>query len=156
MLKQPESFTKQYDSAVLELHSKCAIRIPIPNKIAAMPVEVKDLVILWDTGSSHCSIDQKLAEDLGLIHFDSTTVYGVDDKPIISYMYLIDLILLNENGEVALEFPSTVVYSLPAIRNSHLILGMNIINQGDFTVTHYNRNTVLSFTRPSQKIMILN
>jgi hypothetical protein len=67
------------------------------------------------------------------------TVAGIS----ISEVYLINIFLPNDVG-----FPNVTV-TKGNMGKIDVLIGMDLINKGDFALTHQNGNTVFSFRYPS-------
>lgn len=98
---------------------------------------------VWDTGSEGCLISPELAEKLNLILISYKIVVGVTGEQI-SPEYLINLFL--PNGD-SFEGISTLVGN--RLAEDEFIIGMSIINEGDFAITNVNNKTTMSFRSPS-------
>ena len=70
-------------------------------------------------------------------------VYGVDSSNI-SHVYLVNIILLNQVG---LSQINVIKGGLPT--GPDVLIGMDIITKGDFTVTNKGGVTIFSFRLPS-------
>ena len=97
---------------------------------------------IWDTGATTTCITTKVASKLGLIPTGTaiTSTAGGDKE---CNTYCIDIIL-----------PNNVVVTNLTVFEVHLndgdvLIGMDVIKFGDFTITNYNGKTKLSFRIPS-------
>lgn len=100
---------------------------------------------LWDTGSNRTYISDTLADTLQLQAdgIKTTITSGGDIK---SHLYNITLHLNNfiSFTVCAPSYPNTV-------SNADVVIGMDIIGQGDFAITNTNGHTTFSFRTPSQE-----
>lgn len=110
-----------------------AAMLPLPT--------TRNYIALWDTGATGSVINQKVVDDLGLQPIGMTQVHGVGGI-MNSPVYL-----------VAIELPNSI--RIPAISvtkgdmgNLDILIGMNIISLGDFSVTNANSTTMFSFRMP--------
>ena len=99
---------------------------------------------LWDTGSTITCVSEELAKKLSMISTGKTiinTPNGVKEKDT----YLVDIILPNK---VKLK---EIVVCETEIGNQGIdvIIGMDIINLGDFAVSNFENRTVFTFRFPS-------
>lgn len=102
----------------------------------------------WDTGSTYSCISPEFAKQLNLQPLSNNelhTSYGI----IQSKLYDID-IFINEQ----------VIYSVRVAENPNIheeavdfLIGMDIISQGDFTISTYNGKTSFSFRVPSKGLI---
>lgn len=98
---------------------------------------------IWDTGSEGCLISPTLSKKLNLILISYKIVVGVTSQEI-SPEFLVNLFL--SNGD-SFEGISTLVGNMLA--DDEFIIGMSIINKGDFAITNVNNKTTMSFRSPS-------
>lgn len=98
---------------------------------------------LWDTGATQCLVTKRVVDDLGLQAEGFTKVLHVGGMSINVPRYFINLVVLT-----GLHFPK-----LQAVQGNFLgtdvIIGMDIINRGDFAVSNRNGATSFSFRIPS-------
>jgi predicted aspartyl protease len=99
---------------------------------------------LWDTGANHSCVSARLAQRLGLINVDAFKVVGVAGV-FRSFVHLIDVVLPN-----AVSIRNVKVTEFIDDNDFDVIIGMDIITCGDFAVSNYGRETVVSFRIPSQ------
>lgn len=110
----------------------------------------KDIPITtaWDTGSTYSCISPEFAKQLNLQLLSDDklhTPYGI----IRSNLYVVD-ILLNKQ----------IVYTIKVAENPNihnegvdLLIGMDIISEGDFTISTHNGKTSFSFRIPSKGLI---
>jgi len=99
---------------------------------------------IWDTGATGTVITQKVVDECGLKPIGFTIVHTAGGKVENCPEYLI-----------AVGFQSGVRFS--GIRatlgkisdHQNVLIGMDIITQGDFVITNHGGNTVCSFRVPS-------
>ena len=99
---------------------------------------------IWDTGATNTVISRTVIEALALIPTGVTMVntsHGIHQ----SYVYLIDL-----------KLPSNVRFSVlrvteGSIAGADVLLGMDILTQGDFVITNAEERTTFSFRVPPVK-----
>lgn len=99
---------------------------------------------LWDTGATRCMINQTVVEQCGLTQIGMTEVAHAHGKTKTE-TYLINLLLPNE-----VEFQNVLV-SRGDVSGVDMLIGMDIILTGDFSVTSFAGKTTFSFRMPSQK-----
>jgi len=138
-----KAFTSKYNDISAQIISSCEVSKPV-NKDISQETEMITFHALWDTGASCSSISKDAAEKLGLIPDSYTTIYHANGKSIVN-VYYIRLALPNK----AL-FPFvTVAEGLYA--GFDLLIGMDIITKGDFSISNLNGKTTFSFRIPSYK-----
>ncbi|MES2386692.1 MAG: aspartyl protease family protein [Bacteroidota bacterium] len=105
---------------------------------------------LWDTGSNYSCISQRLANALNLSLFGKTDVINSTGQTERDMYYV----------HIGIPGTSVLFYGMlvTAFSNQYInesdsfdiIIGMDIITRGDFAVTTYNMETMMSFCMPSR------
>lgn len=141
----------------MEPHSSFTSRFPhIQNQLIApcgvypaFPPDHHDAVsgqmryhALWDTGANISVITQRVVDDLGL-PVEGRIPVGQVDGEFLAQVY-----------NIALHLPNTV--TIPALQvvkaaltGTDVLIGMDIINLGDFAVSNRHGKTMFSFRMPS-------
>lgn len=115
-----------------------------PSKTSKYPkgFEVK---AIWDTGATHTVITPSLVKKCGLKPISVAKVYNAGDKkPRRADVYMINLQLPSKVGISSLRVTEGMLRGEP-----EMLIGMDVINQGDFAVTNKDGKTVMSFRIPS-------
>ena len=97
---------------------------------------------IWDTGATASVISQKVVDQCGLIQAGVANVITAGGR-FECDVYPINIFLPNGVG-----FANVAVTKADLSPNDVLI-GMDLINKGDFAITHERGNTVFSFRYPS-------
>ncbi|MDR1016213.1 MAG: retroviral-like aspartic protease family protein [Coriobacteriales bacterium] len=101
-----------------------------------------ELTALWDTGATNTVISHDVVKRLGL--FSIGTVPTIHAGGIgRAHKYMVSLILPK-----GIEFPALKVTDAPLI-GFDMLIGMDIITQGDFSLSEQNGTTCFSFRVPS-------
>ena len=98
---------------------------------------------IWDTGATGSVITKKVVQEFDLKPIGMVEVYtasGIDTANI----YLVNIWL--PGGVV---FYNLKVTEGKLIGQYEILIGMDIISEGDFAVTNYNSKTVFTFRIPS-------
>lgn len=102
---------------------------------------------LWDTGASKSSITQRIVDDLNLIPVGKTNISTANGIVAVN-TYFVDFGL--PNGVMV----KNVMVSCSDLGDDiDVLIGMDIIKHGDFSITNVNHKTVFSFRTPSMKII---
>lgn len=138
----PQSFTVEYENIVPQLLTECGVceaYLPAPGK---EPPKVHSFKALWDTGASITTISKKVVAALGLtpIGFGDVSHAGGTAK---AGVYILNIIL--PNG--LLSPPMRVLDGI--LGDFDVLIGMDIISNGDFAVTHSDGKTTFTFRLPS-------
>lgn len=99
---------------------------------------------LWDTGATTSCISTDVVSALGLEKIDNSIMSTPSGEKEVG-LYKIDIILPND-------FIVNNIFVMESeIKNQgiDIIIGMDIIQTGDFAVTNYDGKTVFSFRIPS-------
>lgn len=105
---------------------------------------------IWDTGATNSVVTKSTAQQLGLIPVSQADVRGVHG---IKSVNVYDVIITLNNKNITIRTRVTECDELSADKSVGMLIGMNVINRGDFVITNYNGRTTMSFRVPSlQKI----
>ena len=99
---------------------------------------------LWDTGANCCCISYDLVNKLNLKPIGAMPIATPSGTAVYN-KYMIDIELPNN---IVLK-DVTVCESEIGAQKLDLIIGMNIINKGDFAISNYNGKTKFSFRIPT-------
>jgi len=99
---------------------------------------------IWDTGATNSVITQKVIDQCGLKPTGMTVVHTAQGTTTTE-TFLVCILLPNK-----VVLPEVRVSKLP-IRGADVLIGMDIISQGDFAVTNKDGKTVFSFRMPSME-----
>ena len=129
------------DELLRELVSDCSVAEFIgPDQIADNFVPFK---ALWDTGATNSVITERVVQECNLVPTGKTFVYGVNGRHLAD-TYVISIQL---QGVVLFRY---VRVTEGDFLGADVLVGMDIINQGDFAVTNRNGQTRFAYRVPSQ------
>lgn len=145
-LPRPLSFTVQFNGRSNQLTTKAHISQPLDPDTTPLSQEViesfREYTCIWDTGATNSVISHKVVDDCGLKPIGMTQVHSVSDTKLTE-TYLVSISLPNK-----VIFPQVKV-TKGVLTGFEVLIGMDIINQGDFAITHNEGTTVFSFRLPS-------
>lgn len=98
---------------------------------------------LWDTGASKSSITQKIVDDLNLTPIGNTTISTANGVVAVN-TYFVDIGLPN-----GVTIKNVLVSCADLGDDIDILIGMDIIRHGDFSITNINNRTTFSFRTPS-------
>ena len=101
-----------------------------------------EFTALWDTGATHSVISQHVVNALRLKQEGFVPIVHANGEDVAP-VYHIFLTLPNGIGFPMLNTPGT------QLTGFDILIGMDIINQGDFAVTNRNGKTMFSYRYPS-------
>lgn len=105
---------------------------------------------IWDTGATNSVITKSSATSLGLIPLEKAIVNGVHGPKEVN-VYYVNITLNNEN--ITLNERVTECEELSSNHDTGMLIGMNIIQKGDFAITNFQGKTTMTFRVPSLQIM---
>lgn len=101
---------------------------------------------IWDTGATGSVVTKSTAKSLGLIPVTKTIVNGVHGPKAVNVYYV--RITLN-NDQISLNSMVTECEELSADETVGMLIGMNVICLGDFSITNFENKTTMTFRTPS-------
>ena len=144
--RPPLSFTtKATDNGLLNiLRNDCHVsRAWDPNGSEPQPA-MEQFIAVWDTGATNSMITQAVVDTCGLVPISTTTIAHALGTTSDVEVYLVNIGLPNKVGVPGLRVAKAV------LSQGDVLIGMDIINQGDFAVTNVGGSTKFSFRIPSQ------
>ena len=124
-----------------ELVSDCSVAEFIgPEQVADTFVPFK---ALWDTGATNSVITEQVVQKCNLVPTGKTFVYGVNGR------HLADTFVISIQLQGVVLFPYLRVTKGDFL-GADVLVGMDIINQGDFAVTNRNGQTRFAYRVPSE------
>lgn len=141
----PSAFTFKSDNGLVRvLKTNCGVCIGhVPNPKMLHP-EVVNFLGIWDTGATGTVISKNVVDKLHLMPIGKVKAFHADGESIVN-VYVINLFLPNR-----VAFPLVRVTE-GKLNGADLLIGMDIITQGDLSVTNINGKTTFSFRLPSMK-----
>lgn len=100
---------------------------------------------LWDTGASRSSITHRIVDDLSLIPVGKTNISTANGIVTVD-TYFVNLGLPN-----GVTVNNVLVSCTDLGEDIDVLIGMDIIRHGDFSITNVNNKTIFSFRIPSIK-----
>ena len=137
------AFTLKSDGIMTMLKTDALILSSIRNK--EKPYEPKMWRGLWDTGASKSSINKKIVDDLGLIPVGNINISTANGVTTVN-SYFVDIGLPNH-----VMIPDVLVSCADLGDDIDVLIGMDVIKYGDFSITNTNGKTTFSFRTPSIK-----
>lgn len=137
-----KAFTTSSNIGILNvLRSKVTIGLAFDSSKSPVPTQ-SDFEAIWDTGATASAISKSVVQRVGLqptgiarIH----TAGGIHD----CNTFFISIMLPNKVGFAA------VRVSECELTGADVLIGMDIIANGDFVITNYEGKTVFSYRTPS-------
>jgi len=102
---------------------------------------------IWDTGATGSAISKSLSQKLSLIPIGQTRVKGVHGYKDGINVYAVKIVLNNQN--VSFILPVTECEQLSDDDSCKFLIGMDVISSGDFAITNFQGQTVMTYRVPS-------
>lgn len=99
---------------------------------------------LWDTGASGSAISKNIVDKLGLKPISQAKCYHANGMSVVN-VYAVNIFLPNQVG---FQFVQVTEGKLEGF---DMLIGMDIITMGDFSITNVGGKTMFSFRVPSLK-----
>lgn len=115
---------------------------PSAEQLKPQDHNAKKYKAIWDTGATNTAITQRVIDECGLKPIGVTEVHTAAGKSKTN-TYVVNVWLPNH-----VIIPNVEV-NLCELIDTDVLIGMNIINRGDFAVTNKDGKTVFSFRIPS-------
>jgi len=128
------------------IQSNVGVSLPAtsPEEATQKQIKINQYQGIWDTGATNSVITKKVIDELELKPTGAKEVYHAQGKTIAN-SYLVNIILPNQVTIFAINVTEGVLNEID------VLIGMDIITLGDFSITNKNRKTVMSFRVPSCK-----
>jgi len=117
-------------------------KVLLAQSLGGMPALAQTFLAIWDTGCTMTAISPAVVTKLGLKPFSKTEVHFGNESKVVP-VYKVDIMLPNALGVLDVN-----VSEAANIRGADLLIGMDIINMGDFAVTNAGGTTCFSFRYP--------
>lgn len=140
MSKNFTAITTKYKGRQLILHQQIILKAD--DKINTIKKEKKYNAI-WDTGATNTVVSKEVAKEMKLIPVGKVEVSTANGKTI------------TDKYIISLEFPNQLTINDMEVTGGNLgdnvdmLLGMDIISLGDFSVTNVDNKTTFTFRFPS-------
>lgn len=106
------------------------------------------IIAIWDTGATNCAITTNVVSALGLVPTGKAVVH-TGNGTVTQNTFTIDVLLPNN-----VVIPKITATEVPGLSGgSNALIGMDVINLGDFSITNHKGTTCMSFRLPSGHII---
>ncbi|HYF83470.1 MAG TPA: SEC-C metal-binding domain-containing protein [Clostridia bacterium] len=134
---QTSSFTTYSNGLANVLINQVGVSDPIQN-----PTNINQYNAIWDTGASGTVITNRIVQQLNLLPTGMARVCTANGDCNVN-TYVIDLWLPNKICIQRLRVTEGTISS------ADLLIGMDVMNMGDFSVSNFGGKTIFSFRVPS-------
>ena len=143
MIPRRHSVTIKANAIQNRLVSTCWVYASWTPEGAAPQPPRKQFNALWDTGATASMVTKRVVEDLGLPAEGYSRVFHVGGEEANVPQYYVNLVLLTD-----VHFAGVNVFQ-GKLLGTDVLIGMDIINRGDFAVSNRDGATTFSFRIPS-------
>lgn len=142
------SFTIIYQGIARSLISDIAISLPTREKDIIESCHKHDCKAIWDTGATNSAITERVAHALKLQPSGQTRV-NTASGPTIQNTYEVNIFLPNTVYSSFITVTECKDLTKDENDGIDVLIGMDIICRGDFSITNFEGKTTLSFRMPS-------
>ena len=142
------SFTTSGNGISSRLVNECQVSEAWDPGSSLPPPEPHAFQALWDTGATNSMISQDVVHQCGLAPTTLTNVQHAQGVTPNVPVYLVNIVLPNRVVIPGIEATLGKLPTSPL--KIDVLIGMDIINKGDFAVTNLDGKTKFSFRMPSQ------
>ncbi len=144
-MSNSKAFTLKSSNGLLRvLKTTCGVCRAFDPLQGSQHPEIYQFIGLWDTGASGTVVSKAVVDKLGLKPIGKSKVFHANGESIVN-VYAINLFLPNQVGFQFVKVTEGI------FNNFDLLIGMDIITTGDFSITNVGEKTTFSFRMPSVK-----
>ena len=139
------ALTKRHEDIACAIYTSAGVCLPENPVVSDNDASIRWVKALWDTGATNSSISDRLAAEMDMPFEDYvliSTAMGNARVPI----YPVRLFLPNR---VVFDEIEAIEFTYSEDDDCDLIIGMDIMTQGDLAMTNLEGRTVFSFRIPS-------
>lgn len=140
------AFTSKFNGRIREIKTHAGI-FQVASGTTVIPEEIEPLEALWDTGATNTAVSSGAIKKIGSAPITFAQV-GTGGGQVTAPVHLVNIVLPNN-----VIVPNIQVTELKDLNNCDILVGMDIISQGDFAVTHVEGLACFSFRMPSAKLI---
>lgn len=145
-MSHDHALTIKADGIARVIESSVGVSLPfIGDPSLEKDITIKTFKGIWDTGASGSVITLKVAEELGLHPTGKKQVHTASNSGLKN-TYLVNIYL-----PMGVAIPNVTVTEGVLPRDIEVLIGMDIITVGDFTITHKDGKTKMTFGVPAHK-----
>ena len=144
---KPRSFVAYRKGITNVLATKVRIGEAFNPQPSIPPPLLIEYTAIWDTGATHTVITQKVVDECELKPIGMAKVHTANGERNC-HVYLVSIHLPNDVGITSLRVTEGVLSG-----DAEVLVGMDIINLGDFAITNKDGKTTFSFRIPSMTVI---
>lgn len=142
---EARAFTAKSDKLEPVLKTTCVIFPAFdPARLAGQNINIqgKPFTAIWDTGATNSVISERVIHELGLVNMGFAPVNHAGGQDVVP-VYKVNIGLPNNVAFAEMKVTQG------KLAGADVLIGMDIITKGDFSVTNVGGKTVFSFRVPS-------
>ena len=139
MSNMANAFITKFDRIACDLRTTVGVRAHSESLDGS---GLKEMAAVWDTGATSSVVAESEAKALGLIPVSYTVMSTPNGERVVP-CYYVDIVLPNMVG-----FKKVLVLEA-LLCSCGMLIGMDLITQGDFAVSNHNGKTAFTFRCPS-------
>ena len=138
------AFRMQYPCITSVLITEC--QVASPSAVDQNPEkQFFPFKAIWDTGATNSVITDNVAKKVSLLPTGMTEAHGVHGKCNVN-TFIVDILLPNR-----VCIPNVRVSEGKLLDNIDILIGMDIIQLGDFAISNADGKTIFSYCLPPHK-----
>lgn len=145
MQQKYKAFTLNYSGLAKSLQTQCAVCKGITfdelGRSVLRPQYIQ-VSAIWDTGAEMSSISETVADNMGLVPVGRARNFTAGGEIEVN-IYIVNILLPCDVSFVMVPVTGT------DLGDTDMLIGMDIISQGDFAITNVGSKTTFSFRIPS-------
>jgi len=131
------AFAKKYPALAPDLNTDIEV-----FPVSSVTHQGTTVYAIWDTGASQTVITHRLMSHLNLIPIETKLVHGVNSKQ------LVDVVAISIKLPNGFLIPDIRVFVCDIPSPIDMLIGMDIIQRGDFHISNIGEHTLFSFVIP--------
>lgn len=144
--KHYSAFKIDYKTVVNALFTQVSVGSGLVfNQNDVNNVQFQNITALWDTGATNSVISQSIATKLKLVPIDRQEIAGVNGTSIVD-VHIVSFLLPMPDGNPII-FPNLRV-NVGILHGFDMLIGMDVIQNGDFSISNAQNHTHFSFCVP--------
>lgn len=140
------AFTRKFGERIREIKTHAGV-FPVSSETATIPEQIEPLEALWDTGATNTAVSSNAIKTIGSTPITFAQV-GTGGGQVTAPVHLVNVVLPNN-----VIIQNVQVTELSELNSCDILVGMDIISQGDFAITHVGGAACFSFRMPSTKLI---
>ena len=137
------AFRTQYNGIVRALITE--VRIALPSTTNPQPKKFEKFNAIWDTGATNSVITKRIVDQVGLSPTGKIISKGVHGEATVN-TYFIDVGLPMKVCIANLKVSEGIL-----LGDIDVLIGMDVIQMGDFAISNVDGKTLFSYCIPSHK-----